>query len=115
MPFPKSTALVLATTIGAATATAQTNLFLDLDLHTLETARSAVQSALETRPAGNSVHWSVRGVAEGTVTPRRTWRSRSGHWCREYNEAVTLTDGRQYAALGIRCRNSQGRWLVPEG
>lgn len=120
MPLSKAAALVLAITLicscqnrNTAPVEGQTNLFLELDSVALGTAQAAVQSALENQLAEKAYFWSVPRVAEGSVTPRRTWRSRSGHWCREFEELLKLADGRQYSALGKRCRNKDGRWLIP--
>lgn len=116
MPSVKAAARALAIIVGTApAAVAETNLYRDLDWHTLQAAQSAVQSVLEEQPSGQSFRWSVPRVAEGSVTPLRTWRSASGHWCREYVERLQLTDGRRYTARGTRCRSDDGRWLIPEG
>lgn len=112
MPPAKAAILVLASAMPATAAGA--NLFLDLDSVTLGTARSAVQSALERQPTGESYFWSVPDVAEGTIVPRRTWRSQSGHWCRAFDERVKLADGRSYSTTGTRCRSRDGFWVVPE-
>lgn len=97
--------LIFGSGIGLAA-----NLYLDLDVPTLQVARDAVQTALEKRTRGQSQHWSMPGVARGSVTPRRTWRSASGHWCREFEEMVQLADGRRQTTVGIRCRTTDGRW-----
>ena len=105
--------ILVASMFSACTASStDANLYLELNSQTLETARLAVQRALETRETGDRETWSVAGVARGTVSPLRTWRSTSGHWCREFEETVRLADGRTDAAIGIRCRQSDGRWLL---
>lgn len=114
MSPPKAAALVLVTAVSAAPANGGTNLFLELDAIALQTAQSAVQSALEKQPTDESYFWSVPRVAEGQITPLRTWRSQSGHWCREFLERLELEDGRRYSAKGTRCRSNDGRWLTPE-
>lgn len=99
-----------------AQGTAQTSvLFLELDAPTLQVARAAVQTALETRQKGDAQNWHVRGVARGSVIPRRTWRSVSGHWCREFEETVRLDDGRVQTVIATRCRGADGQWKLAGG
>lgn len=107
-------ALMLCSAVvgGMVTAT-EANLYLDLDYHTLQTARAAVQQALEHRQTGDRETWSVAGVGSGSVSPRRTWRSKSGHWCREFQETLRLANGRSSTAVGVRCRSDEGRWVQP--
>lgn len=120
MPPSKASALVLALTVlcscrdhTIAPVAANTNLFLELDATTLGTAQTAVQSALENQQTDQAYFWSAPRVAQGSVIPRRTWRSRSGHWCREFEERLTLADGWQYSARRKMCRSKDGRWLIP--
>lgn len=75
----------------------------------------AVQTALETRQTGEAYVWTAPGITSGTVTPLRTWRSLSGHWCRAFEERLQLDDGRRDTASGVRCRGDGGRWLEPNG
>ena len=97
---------------GSVAPAPANNLFKDLDYPSLLDARAAVQDALETREKDQTLSWRVAGVATGEVTPLRTWRSASGHWCRAYRETVRLTDGQTYAFEGVRCR-IDGRWKAP--
>ena len=91
------------------------NVFKELDYASLLVAREAVQQALETRPSHEPHYWSVRNVAEGVVIPRRTWRSASGHWCREFEENVQLINGSSHSSVSVRCRTTDGRWKLPGG
>ncbi len=91
------------------------NLFQDLDAPSLEVARDAVQAALETRMRGDAEFWNVPGVARGAVIPRRTWKSASGHWCREFDENLQLVDGRTQTTRAVRCPASDGRWRLIGG
>ncbi len=112
MPTAAFRFFIMASVFGGPAAFADdTNPYLDLDFHTLLAAREAVQLALETRQTGETQTWSVPGVARGSVMPRRTWRSESGHWCREFEETVRLEEGLTGTAMGTRCRNDNGRWL----
>ena len=105
--------IALAGLIASTPSQAQ-NAFLDLDAPTLIDARIAVQTALEERPTGEAFDWNVSGVASGRVVPLRTWKSKSGHWCRAYEETIELVDSAApYIARGIRCRAEDGRWRSP--
>ena len=101
---------VAACILGGDITAFAANAYRGLDRSTQQVAGAAVQAALENRVRGQAQHWSVPGVARGSIIPRRTWRSRSGHWCREFEEIVQLTDGRRQTAIGVRCRSSDGRW-----
>lgn len=90
-------------------------LYDELDWPSLSIARATVQSALEGRAKGETQYWQVPGIAKGAVTPRRTWRSASGHWCRQYEENIQLADGRIETAIAVRCRSSNGRWQLVGG
>lgn len=91
------------------------NLFRELDYPSLEVARGAVQAALEKRTQGETEHWAVPGVARGAVTPIRTWKSDSGHWCREFEETLQFPDGRAQTTRAVRCRSGDGRWKLIGG
>lgn len=101
--------------LGAHSAQHGVNIFDDLDLPTLLVAREAVQTALETHASDEPLYWNVRGIAQGVVIPRRTWRSGTGHWCREFEENVQESSGRSQSTVTIRCRADDGRWKLPGG
>ena len=88
------------------------NLFHQLDEPALRLARQTVQDALEHKQKGAPTYWSVPGVARGAVIPLRTWRSKSGHWCRSFEENLQLADGRRHTGKSIRCRSDDGRWKI---
>lgn len=77
-------------------------------------AREAVQVALETKPSGAAYAWqSLAGSIAGKVTPRRTFRTESGHFCREFTELIT--DGVDTVTLiHIACRDQDGYWVIAE-
>lgn len=75
-----------------------------------ELTDQAVQEALETTLSGVAV--ARADEALGTVvsiTPIRTYRSESQHWCREFVERVTI-DGEQITRYGLACREKDGGW-----
>lgn len=71
---------------------------------------TAVQNALETAVSGSEV--SFGGPDSPTdirVTPIRTYRSTSNHWCREFEERVTI-GGRIEFRTAVACRDTDGTW-----
>ena len=99
-----------AVLVGGNVSADTAGLYRYLEPSELRIVRSAVQEALEKRTKGEAQHWSIPGFARGSVIPRRTWRSRSGHWCREYQEIIEMADGRRQSTIVVRCRSSDGRW-----
>lgn len=115
MPGRRIALVSMTALLAPVQATADPNIFNDLDAPTLIQARETVQETLENLASGDSGTWAVDGVARGSVTPTRTFRSASGHWCREFEERLFLTDGRQQRTLSVRCRAPDGTWKLPEG
>ena len=72
-------------------------------------ARQAVQEALETRPKNEIHRWDSGGGTSGSVIPTRTFRIKSGHYCRDYME--TFAKNTELTSANRRaCRDSQGAW-----
>nr|WP_244313996.1 RT0821/Lpp0805 family surface protein [Roseibium denhamense] len=74
-------------------------------------AEQSFQDTLETKTAGQSSTWrnDATGVA-GTVTPIKTWKTRTGTYCRSYREKVVLATGKSDSTTGTACRTSAGIW-----
>lgn len=72
---------------------------------------SAMQEVLETHQSGQEVQYrnSDTGFAV-TLIARRTWKSDSGHWCREF---VEIFDGAGLAdaPVSTACRSGEGQWV----
>jgi len=69
-----------------------------------------VQDALENALSGAAVSLAdddLAGVV--SITPTRTYRSETEHWCREFVEDVVI-DGMHTTRFGIACRESTGGW-----
>ncbi len=115
MAFNVANISMLMLAFGAHSVAHAVNVFDDLDLSTVLVAREAVQTALETHASGKPLYWNVRDVAQGIVIPRRTWRSATGHWCREFEENVQERGGRSQSTVAVRCRAKDGRWKLPGG
>lgn len=67
-----------------------------------------VQQALEKAQSGMSVSAQAPD-ADVSVTPIRTYKSASQHWCREFRELVHQPD-RDLQRLGVACREADGVW-----
>lgn len=71
---------------------------------------AAVQQALETALSGVPVAVSDAEVGSTvSITPTRTYKSESEHWCREFVEKVMI-DGEQVTRFGLACREKDGGW-----
>jgi surface antigen len=70
---------------------------------------SAVQYALENLTSGITTA-SVYSGTEVKIMPVRTWKSVSGHYCREYQITVTEPASSPDYSEHTRCRDSSGRW-----
>lgn len=69
----------------------------------------AVQYALEKLPSG-TLTTTVDAGTKIEVTPVRTWKSVSGHYCRQYEMTLTPPDGTADRSISTRCRDSDGIW-----
>ena len=74
---------------------------------------SAIQYALEKLPSGVTSQQNVGG-AQIAITPLRTWKSVSGHYCREYEEQVLNADAPVRKRRRVRCRSASGEWKLVE-
>ncbi len=70
---------------------------------------AAVQYSLEHLTSGNSTAFLVDGN-EVMVMPLRTWKSVSGHYCRQYEITVTKPASDPDRTGSIRCRDGDGVW-----
>ena len=69
-----------------------------------------VQDALENALSGAAVSLAdekLSGVV--SITPTRTYRSETEHWCREFVEDVVI-DGKHTTRFGTACRETAGGW-----
>ncbi len=83
-----------------------------MDPQTHREIDAAIQTALETHLSGRSRQWSsAKSNLSGRVTPVRTWRSRSGHFCRAFVEIIRLPSGVERNSRGRACRNQAGVWV----
>ncbi len=71
---------------------------------------AALQDTLETKASGTEVSFAS-GTADfqGRISPTRTYRSRTGHWCREFSEVIESGGVREHRR-GLACREDSGGW-----
>jgi len=72
-------------------------------------AEAALQEALETRTSGATAHWIGAGGSAGSVTPLRTFRIVTGHYCRDFLETVVAA-GETRNRRATACRDETGIW-----
>lgn len=75
-------------------------------------AASTSQSALESNRSGQVSQWSNPDTGNsGSVTPTRTYRSKSGQVCREFQQTI-IVGGREENGFGTACREADGSWRI---
>lgn len=70
-----------------------------------------VQETLETKVSGEPVFIGQEGDWTEILTPIKTYRSKSGHWCRQYLRQTTF-GGRDLSIRGTACRDGNGTWTT---
>ena len=69
-----------------------------------------VQQALETAVSGSAVTLASHKLDGAvSITPTRTYKSETAHWCREFVEEVVI-DGVETMRFGLACREDTGEW-----
>ncbi len=70
------------------------------------------QVVLERNRTGEAAHWVNPDTgADVTMVPTRTYQSRYGQYCREYQTTV-IVGGRKESAYGTACRQPDGSWKI---
>jgi hypothetical protein len=74
-------------------------------------AAAAMQATLEQKPDGDSAGWENPTTGHrGSVRPTVTFVSDAGFFCRDYEEALSLADGRNATIMNTACRDTKGYW-----
>ncbi len=74
--------------------------------------QEALQQALESRPSREILRWvSQESGTSGFITPLRTFKINTGHYCRQFMEAVAR-QGDLASAIETACRADDGLWIV---
>jgi surface antigen len=77
-----------------------------------EQDRACIGRTLETVPTGQTVAWRNPDTgADVRATPRRTYQTDSGRYCREYTTSASVA-GRQQQVYGTACRQPDGSWEI---
>ena len=72
--------------------------------------QNCVGQVLERAPTGKTVVWNnPDGNGQYNVTPTRTYQSRNGAYCRDYQTKIVI-GGRLENAHGTACRQPNGTW-----
>lgn len=72
----------------------------------------ARMNALEKEISGTEVSWTNPDSGNfGKMIPVKTWRTKSGQYCREFQESTTI-DGVPNVERGVACRTDDGLWKV---
>ncbi|HEV7734081.1 MAG TPA: RT0821/Lpp0805 family surface protein [Candidatus Binatia bacterium] len=83
-----------------------------LDQRDRQLQQQAEMKALESAPSGTTTAWKNPDSGnQGTVTPKRTYQTASGQYCREYQQTVTV-GGKKQNAYGTACRQPDGSWKI---
>jgi surface antigen len=83
-----------------------------LDGRDKQLQQQAAAKALENAPSGTTTAWRNPDSGNtGTVTPKRTYQSASGQYCREYQQTVTI-GGKKENSYGTACRQPDGSWKI---
>ena len=91
----------------------QKSIYDGLDENQMRLAKGAVQTALEKNLSYETRRWSVAGQAmDGFVVPMRTYKIKSGHYCREFLEGVTFGEKGTVSLLQTACRSDAGEWII---
>ena len=75
-------------------------------------AQENAQLALERKRKGQTTAWrNPDSGNSGTFTPTRTFQTRNGTFCREYQQTITV-GGQEERGFGTACRQPDGSWQL---
>lgn len=102
-------AVAAGTVAGAAIGSSIGKSLDEADRMAMERQR---QVALETYPSGQTGTWhNPDSGNSGTYQPRPAYQDRTGAYCREYQQTITV-GGKTEAAYGKACRQPDGTWKI---
>ena len=74
-------------------------------------AATTLQRSLEQGQNGETLTWRNAATgATGSITPRRTFLTSDGAYCRAYDETIVIGT-RSAQSQNTACRNPQGNWI----
>jgi surface antigen len=72
----------------------------------------AAQYSLEHNRSDEPREWrNPDSGHHGSITPKRTYRTAEGRYCREYQQMVII-GGEEHQAYGTACRQPDGSWKI---
>jgi len=71
----------------------------------------ALTKALEFNTSGSVSRWRS-GVASGFIKPLRTFVTKNGRFCREFEQSSGKAQGNKLLEKGLACRDTAGQWQV---
>lgn len=78
-----------------------------------EMNRKCIAKTLNEAPTGKTWNWkNPKSGNGGTVTPTSPRVSEGGRVCRNFDETVTLKDGRTEKISARACRGRDGSWTI---
>lgn len=85
-----------------------------MDVADRREANRVTHSALESSPTGTATSWNNPDSGNsGSITPTRTYQAKTGDYCREFEQSVTI-DGETQMAYGTACRQPDGSWHIAQ-
>lgn len=104
---------VIATAVGAVGgALLGGAIGQQLDNADKEKAERTYQSALENSRKGTTSTWRNPDSGHyGTITPVKTYKNRTGQYCREFQQTIYV-GGRRQDGYGTACRQPDGSWQI---
>ena len=109
-PIEVALVTVLALAAESAAASSYPEIYAGLPVSDQALATRTVQNTLETALSGTTRLWrNQRTGSKGKVQPLRTFRIRTGHYCREYEETIETQRGPVWQRA-IACRDAGGSW-----
>jgi surface antigen len=83
-----------------------------LDANDQRMMQESAQVALERNRTDQPSEWRNPDSGHyGSITPKRTYQTAEGRYCREYQQAVVI-GGREEQAYGRACRQPDGSWKI---
>ena len=100
-------------TPGKTPGTRGTGLKAQLTPGDLEMNRKCINKTLNEAPTGKTWSWKNPKTGNGgTVTPTTARKREGAEVCRDFNETVTLKDGRSEQINGHACKKPDGSWSI---
>ena len=93
---------------------ARSDVFQSLHATDVQLAEFAMQETLESHRSGDPRHWrnDLTGNS-GAFMPLRTFKIKTGHFCRDYRETA-VADSKMASRDLTACRNRDGVWTMIE-